>query len=164
MSLRRRSTVHDLAALRLHRDNSRVLNSESNLSSRRAKYSLRDARGNWIAQDAGGLGKVNKRRSASEPHDGGDLSQSEEDGQNAPQSSRTRGKSKGHAQERGSDDGGSPLRTRSQKRRHFDEDMRYLETESPSMSAFPSTDGHIALLAEDLPGSLPTPSSVRITG
>ncbi|KAH9942599.1 hypothetical protein B0H21DRAFT_780007 [Amylocystis lapponica] len=57
MSSRRRTTVHDLAALRLHPDGSRVPNSQNNLQ------------GNWIAQDAGGLGTVKKRRSAHKDQD-----------------------------------------------------------------------------------------------
>ncbi|KAI0340823.1 hypothetical protein BDW22DRAFT_1333698 [Trametopsis cervina] len=66
---KRRSTVHDLASLRLHPDGTKVANSDSNLQPRRAKYSTRDARGNWIAQDAGGLGRVKTRRSAQKNKD-----------------------------------------------------------------------------------------------
>lgn len=63
MSQRRYNTVHDLAALRLHPDGSRVSTSSSrNLRPRGAKHSIQDARGNWIADDAGGSGQVQKRR------------------------------------------------------------------------------------------------------
>ena len=65
MSVRRRTTVHDLASLRIHPDGSRVqssrirsdeLNSSApnkNLRPRRAHYVGRDAKGNWVAADAG---------------------------------------------------------------------------------------------------------------
>jgi len=59
---KRRSTVHDLASLRLHPDGTKVVNLDTNLQLRKAKYATKDARGNWIAQDAGGLGRVKKRR------------------------------------------------------------------------------------------------------
>ena len=70
MNPRRRTTVHDLAALRVHRDGTRVANSDSNSSSRRAKYTTRDARGNWVAKDAGGLGTVPLRPTVSQPPEG----------------------------------------------------------------------------------------------
>ncbi|THH06620.1 hypothetical protein EW145_g3953 [Phellinidium pouzarii] len=72
MSIRRRSTVHDLASLRLHPDGSRVQNNglcdrqidgTNTRTSRLAKYTARDAQGNWIARDAGGLGAVKQRKS-----------------------------------------------------------------------------------------------------
>lgn len=63
MSQRRYNTVHDLAALRLHPDGSRVSTSSvQNVRPRGAKHVTQDARGNWIARDAGGLGRVKKRR------------------------------------------------------------------------------------------------------
>lgn len=59
MNVPRRSTVYDLASLRLHTDGSRVYQSSStNLKPRNAKFALRDIRGNWIARDAGGTAKV----------------------------------------------------------------------------------------------------------
>lgn len=69
MSVRRQSTVHDLASLRLHPDGSRVQNLSraekegrpSAASTRLAKYTTRDAQGRWIAYDAGGLGTVKQR-------------------------------------------------------------------------------------------------------
>ncbi|TFK94900.1 hypothetical protein K466DRAFT_535073 [Polyporus arcularius HHB13444] len=158
----RRSTVHDLAALRLHRDSSRVLNSDTNASSRRAKYAIRDARGNWIAQDAGGLGKVKQRRSASEPDQGEDVNEPEEDEEvtKDTQPSPTKDKGKGRARENGSDDEDAPLNRRAQKRRRFDDDMSYLDPRSQSVPLPLPIEGDIPLQAEDdLPGTLPTPSS-----
>ncbi|KAI0694375.1 hypothetical protein C8T65DRAFT_711013 [Cerioporus squamosus] len=162
MNPRRRSTVHDLAALRLHRDSSRVLNSDTNFSSRRAKYALRDARGNWIAQDAGGLGKVKQRRSASEPDQGRDATEPEadEEGTDDVQSSPTKDKGKERARESGSDDEDVSLNRRAQKRRRFDEDLSYLEARSQSLSVhIPNEEGIPLQAGEDLPGTLPTPSS-----
>ncbi|KAH8118846.1 hypothetical protein DFH11DRAFT_1723684 [Phellopilus nigrolimitatus] len=75
MSIRRRSTVHDLASLRLHPDGSRVQPGPGpsqldvdgngfrvNGTTRLSKYNARDAHGNWIARDAGGFGAVKQRR------------------------------------------------------------------------------------------------------
>ncbi|KAL5527908.1 hypothetical protein ACEPAG_6709 [Sanghuangporus baumii] len=75
MSIRRRSTVHDLATLRLHPDGSRVQSStvsqskirdsrESSQAVRRARNTGRDVHGNRIALDAGGSSRIKKRRSA----------------------------------------------------------------------------------------------------
>lgn len=65
MNIQRQSTVHDLATLRLHPDGSRVQQSSVSAKQRTAKYTVVDARGNWIAQDAGGQGSVQKRRRVS---------------------------------------------------------------------------------------------------
>ena len=80
MSIRRRSTVHDLTSLRLHPDGSRVQISQGGSSSgassqvakkttinrnkslRLSKSTVQDAHGNWIARDAGGNGTVESRR------------------------------------------------------------------------------------------------------
>ena len=56
-SQRRHTTVHDRAALRLHPDGTRV-------TARESRYATRDLRGNRIATNAGGTGKVRKRRRA----------------------------------------------------------------------------------------------------
>ncbi|KAI0751166.1 hypothetical protein C8Q80DRAFT_1343025 [Daedaleopsis nitida] len=133
MNSRRQSTVHDLAALRLHRDGTRVLNSDTNLSSRHAKFATRDARGNWIAQDSAGLGTVKKRCSASQP-DGGeeDLTDPNEELLEDPQVVTT---DKGKGRARDSDDEDFPVAmNRAEKRRRFDEDMSYLESRGSSPS------------------------------
>lgn len=62
MSIRRKSTTHDLATLRLHPDGSRVQQSSINRQPRRAQQTVPDIRGNWIAQDAGGRANVRKIR------------------------------------------------------------------------------------------------------
>ena len=79
-AIRRRSTVHDLASLRIHPDGSRVQNIASanitvdteeglnhhqrttvNLTSRTRTTAVRDTRGNWIARDAGGCATVKQK-------------------------------------------------------------------------------------------------------
>ncbi|KAI6100154.1 hypothetical protein F5141DRAFT_1051669 [Pisolithus sp. B1] len=62
MSLRRRSTTHDLATLRLHPDGSRVQHTSVTARPRTSKYTVVDARGNRFARDAGGASSVKKRR------------------------------------------------------------------------------------------------------
>ncbi|KAI0092103.1 hypothetical protein BDY19DRAFT_990844 [Irpex rosettiformis] len=68
-NLKRRSTVHDLASLRLHPDGSKIANSESNFQLRKAKRATKDTRGNWIAHDAGGLDCVKTRRATKKTQD-----------------------------------------------------------------------------------------------
>ncbi|KAL5507738.1 hypothetical protein ACEPAH_5356 [Sanghuangporus vaninii] len=75
MSIRRRSTVHDLATLRLHPDGSRVqsgtsgeskirVSRKSSQARRRVRNIGRDVHGNRIALDAGGTSRIKERRSA----------------------------------------------------------------------------------------------------
>ncbi|KAL7282751.1 hypothetical protein ACG7TL_004226 [Trametes sanguinea] len=157
MNPRRRSTVHDLAALRLHRDGTRVLNSDSNRSSRRAKYAVRDARGNWIAHDAGGLGNVKQRRSASRPgHDDEPYADERESADEVPRTpSKDKGKGRAHE-----DEVDEELNPRARKRRRFDEDLNYLASGS-SPAIMPPADSDIHGLKDDeeTPGALPVPSS-----
>ncbi|KIO12377.1 hypothetical protein M404DRAFT_674826 [Pisolithus tinctorius Marx 270] len=70
MSLRRRSTTHDLAALRLHPDGSRVQQASVSSRPRTSKYTIVDARGNRIARDAGGRNSVKRRRTVDVVVDG----------------------------------------------------------------------------------------------
>ncbi|KAI0371458.1 hypothetical protein BV20DRAFT_965196 [Pilatotrama ljubarskyi] len=159
MNPRRRSTVHDLAALRLHRDGTRVLNADTNRSSRRAKYAVRDSRGNWIAQDAGGLGNVKQRRASSRPADDGDVSAPEEDKEVAegPQASPKNDKGKGRARDEEGSDLDDAANPRARKRRRFDEDLSYL---TAAASAVPLDQDGPNLRGEDqVPGELPVPSS-----
>ena len=59
----RLSTIYDYATLRLHRDGTRVQQSDANYNvPKRKKLAVRDTDGNWIAKDAGGLGMVNRTR------------------------------------------------------------------------------------------------------
>ncbi|KAI0329637.1 hypothetical protein GY45DRAFT_1252446 [Cubamyces sp. BRFM 1775] len=162
MNPRRRSTVHDLAALRLHRDGTRVPNVDAaDRPSRRAKYAVRDARGNWIAQDAGGLGNVKQRRSASHP-DGDEEQDGDEEGEAATDevsSSPRKDKGKGKARE---DEGseGEDLNPRARKRRRFDEDLSYLASRSSSALAQPTTgEDHVVPGEATVPPALPVPSS-----
>lgn len=69
---RRRSTIHDAAALRLHPSGVRVNDGTQNsarsvvtVKTKTPTLSRRLSRGNWIATDAGGDGKVTKRRKIS---------------------------------------------------------------------------------------------------
>ena len=171
MNPRRRTTVHDLAALRVHRDGTRVANSDSNSSSRRAKYTTRDARGNWVAKDAGGLGTVKLRRAASEPEgeqddDGGESEQEvvdeglvEEEGAYPKVD-----KGKGRARESGDEEEGIAVNSRAQKRKRFDEDFSYLSPRAPP-DLVPAAGGEDAQPhpAEEDPGTFSVPSAVSQT-
>lgn len=133
MSIRRKSTTHDLATLRLHPDGSRVQQSSVNSRHRTAASTFVDSRGNWIARDAGGQSSVKKRRSVSVVTDEGEseqikLSSDEEDGGRAPR--------KGKGKERTRDDqaldeGSAPederLNTRTKRRLSFIRDFSFLD-------------------------------------
>lgn len=102
MSKGRLNTVHDLSSLRLHPDGSRVpvqehLNvkaSSKSVSEReRRKNTVRDAAGNWIALDAGGVGAVLKRRRDVNPdEEEGEQVEEEEDEIRAGPSEKAKGK------------------------------------------------------------------------
>jgi len=67
---RRRSTVHDFSALRIHPDGSRVaINPPTRAGHSRTRNTGRDTRGNRIARDAAGLGVVPKRTVIREDND-----------------------------------------------------------------------------------------------
>ncbi|THH19943.1 hypothetical protein EW146_g1315 [Bondarzewia mesenterica] len=90
---RRLNTIHDLTTLRLHPDGSRVpsqpypstsssgrpnatnipaeITTSTVLHTRRSRYTVKDSRGNWIARDAAGLGRVKKRRYVSDEEEPG---------------------------------------------------------------------------------------------
>nr|VWP01992.1 Uncharacterized protein [Ganoderma boninense] len=164
---RRRTTVHDLAALRLHRDGTRVANSDSNSSSRRAKYTLRDARGNWVAKDAGGLGTVPLRPTVSQPpedeqDDDGGGSELEVDGQLAEEEGvfPKADKGKGRARESGDEEGEIAVDSRAGKRRRFDEDFSYLDPGAlPDLASAPSGEDPHSHPAEEDSGTFPVPSA-----
>lgn len=60
---RRLSTIYDYATLRLHRDGTRVQQSDENYHiPSRKRSAVKNSRGNWIATDAGGLGTVRRTR------------------------------------------------------------------------------------------------------
>ncbi|KAG2751261.1 hypothetical protein P692DRAFT_20727173 [Suillus brevipes Sb2] len=138
MSIRRKSTTHDLATLRLHPDGSRVQQSSINRRKRTAPSTVPDTRGNWIARDAGGNAAVRKTRSASakvDDEDGEliDIRLSDELGEDQfIVGKTTKGKEK--ASESDEDDGtgdrtGRNFRAR--KRRSFTEDLSFLAPSPP---------------------------------
>src|SRR6267154_5360198 len=128
MSVRRKSTTHDLATLRLHPDGSRVQQSSINRRPRKAPSTVPDPRGNWIARDAGGKGIVSKTReiSAQVEDEDGDIHLSDEDDD---LTARTNAKGKQKAIESDAEDSGGE-RTgknfRAKKRRSFTEDLSFL--------------------------------------
>ncbi|KIJ69820.1 hypothetical protein HYDPIDRAFT_104450 [Hydnomerulius pinastri MD-312] len=132
MSIRRKSTTHDLATLRLHPDGSRVQQSSVNARHRTAGSTIVDSRGNWIARDAGGQNSVKKRRSVSVLTDDGEgevieLSSDEED--------RKRARSKGKGKQRAGEDrpleevspAQDQLNTRTKRRLSFVRDLSFLD-------------------------------------
>ncbi|KAG6331318.1 hypothetical protein ID866_7767 [Astraeus odoratus] len=143
MSIRRKSTTHDLATLRLHPDGSRVQQSSSSARQRTAKYTVIDPRGNWIAQDAGGRASVKKRRTVSavpdDEHRETTRTSPERDGSDCggrgPRLDlrrRSRGKGKQRAseeEEQGSDLDGEPepLDARTRQRLSFMQDFNFLD-------------------------------------
>lgn len=153
MSQRRYNTVHDLAALRLHPDGTRVLTSAvENARPRRAKYTVQDARGNWIAADAGGLGRVAKRRwdSRRSGKDGGAGSGQEEfDMDGAAE------ESEGEGEKRDDKWTGNRMKDRrAKKRQRFHDDFDFLDAGSLDARA-PWPFGHPA---EDAAPESPTHS------
>ncbi|KAG2073649.1 hypothetical protein BDR04DRAFT_1094605 [Suillus decipiens] len=137
MSIRRKSTTHDLATLRLHPDGSRVQQSSVNRSTRTAPSTVPDTRGNWIACDAGGKAAVSKTRNASakvDDEDGEfiDIRLSDELGEEE----FTVGTSKkGEEKAIESDEDSTRDRTgrnfRARKRRSFTEDLSFLAPSPP---------------------------------
>ncbi|EGO02131.1 hypothetical protein SERLA73DRAFT_71269 [Serpula lacrymans var. lacrymans S7.3] len=131
MSVRRKSTVHDLASLRLHPDGSRVQQSSSNTRIRTAKYTTQDNRGNWIARDAGGLGKEIVIEG---PMKGSETSTSKEKMTND-----------GEIDQAEADDTAMSWRDhRARKRRIFNKDMDYLTARSVSKTQ-QASGSHISL-------------------
>lgn len=115
--------MHDLAALRLHPDGSRVALSRANKTSRKAKYTTQDHRGNWIAQDAGGIGRVKTRRAAANEGEENRVQDDEdEDSQIAGSSTPNVDKGKGRAVD-GEDNSNKPKDPRAKKRKLFHADI-----------------------------------------
>ena len=166
---RRRTTVHDVAALRVHRDGTRVANSDTNRRSRRAKYTVRDARGNWIAKDAGGLGTVTLRPGASqkekedaEDDDASETGADEELKEEELRASQRKGKGKERAIESG-DEGGEDIavNARARKRRRFDEDFSFLSPRaSPALLPLQTSDPSQPHPEREGSKTFPVPSSV----
>jgi hypothetical protein len=139
----RRTTIHDLTALRVHPDGTRVLPPPTSaLKPRKSHRAVKDVRGNWIAHDAGGIEGIKRSKKKVTDEDGGDGEVSEgEEG--------SRRKQKGKGKETTSALGSSPKDPRTRKRRKFDHDLGFLE---PSVGTTPA----------DVTTSLPPPSSVRL--
>ncbi|KAH7887408.1 hypothetical protein F5I97DRAFT_1805537 [Phlebopus sp. FC_14] len=139
MSIRRKSTTHDLATLRLHPDGSRVQQSSVNSRHRTAGSTVEDFRGNWIALDAGGRSNVKKRRSISVITDEaqGETIQltSDEEGDKR---GRSNGKGKQPTRDGANDDSapeGETLNTRTKRRLSFFQDFSFLDPPSCTPAA-----------------------------
>jgi len=131
----RRTTVHDLTALSLHPTGSRAQPYRTN--------SLQDARGNWIAMDAGGWGAVPRRRRVDGIESGGEEGEEEdadaEDGRN------------GRA-----NDGGRNLKDRRAHKRHkLVHDVDFIYGQNPHTAPIEGDD--------DSSLELSAPSSVRLS-
>jgi hypothetical protein len=134
---RRRSTVHDLTSLRLHPDGSKVANSASNLQLRKARNATKDVRGNWIAQDAGGSGRVKTRWSVIKDQaakaaskDEGEVREDSgnqaEAGPSSPVFDKGKGKATQAEDEDDDDEDFIPKDARAKKRRVFANDFEFL--------------------------------------
>lgn len=142
-STRRRSTVHDFSALRLHPDGSRVaIHSPARIGLRdsRMRNTGRDTRGNRVARDAAGLGAVPKRTLIRE-HDNDGGGDGDEDNDDEDMEIR---KFKSHM----------PLR---RKRRRTDEDVEFLGDFRNSVRLT----GDTAIVKNKESVNWPVPSSVR---
>ncbi len=140
-AVKRRSTVHDLASLRLHPDGTRVANSEQNNRPRHAKYVVKDSRGNWIARDAGGLGQVKQRRAARPEQgaaDGGQVGGNDEEVGDEVGRSSSKAKGKQRAREEdGEVDEDVPRDSRAKRRKHFQEDFNFCDPAHPEELLLP---------------------------
>ena len=185
MSIRRKSTTHDLATLRLHPDGSRVQQSSINRRSRNARLTVPDIRGNWIAQDAGGSATVSKTitraagagEQAEEDEDkdketfnihhlSGDDDLGDED--LTVRTTNVKGKQK--ATESDSDGERTGKNSRARKRRSFTEDLSFLapspyrfipESGSESKSSSEHT-SESESASERIKITFPDPSPVRV--
>ncbi|ESK98048.1 hypothetical protein Moror_484 [Moniliophthora roreri MCA 2997] len=154
----RQSTVYDLTSLRLHADSARVQQSERNRKLRFSRLTVRDSRGNWIARDAGGLGRVTRYRTLH----GREQEREQSVGVSTSDDEAFGGKGK----ERMSDSDGDEergLRTkRARKKRKFDNDFGYIAPSSTyerfSSTPIPQTSTPECLLSSG-PSLLPPPSS-----
>lgn len=148
MSIRRKSTTHDLATLRLHPDGSRVQQSSGNARRRTAGSTVVDSRGNWIAKDAGGKSSVKTRRSVNSSRtddaDGEFIDLSGDEG-------RARSQSKGKQRARDSqtpeedplqEPESDRMNTRTRQRLSFMRDLSFLDPPPVSVSSVEQDTGH----------------------
>lgn len=136
---KRRSTVHDLASLRLHPDGTKVSSTEINVQLKKGRYATRDHRGNWIAHDAGGVGRVKIRRAAvKEPEEAHEHELDEDEELEAGPSRLSVEKGKGRAddederEESADEGGGSSKDYRAINRKAFRESLAFLIAPGPS--------------------------------
>lgn len=119
----RLSTVFDLSGLRLHTDGSLVLQSSKNTGLRFSKRTVRNARGSWIAKDAGGLASVPRYRKVAPREEGeieGEIEEEEMDAPLPEGSTRNQdGKRESHFKT-----------SRARKRRKFATDESYIAPDS----------------------------------
>ncbi|GJE87497.1 hypothetical protein PsYK624_035800 [Phanerochaete sordida] len=142
-SSKRHSTVHDFASLRLRPDGSRITRKQTEGKSQKyATYTVQDHRGNWIAKDAGGIGRVKTRYSARKDAEEGEHEEAE--GEEVDESQvagpSTADKGKGRALE---DDLQALKDSRAKRRRLFVEDIgiHHAEASSLSRSSAPAVPG-----------------------
>ncbi|KAF9068147.1 hypothetical protein BDP27DRAFT_1448606 [Rhodocollybia butyracea] len=141
----RLGTVFDYSGLRLHDDGSVVLQTPKNLTLRATRRTVRDAHGNWMAKDAGGLISVPKYRRVAVGNKAGDKEEEEAEYEEK-------------SEEEGEEEEMEPAKTnkrtkfktsRARKRVKFTTDEEYL-------AASKTTDNNTELHPESL---LPLPSS-----
>ena len=170
-STKRRSTVHDLASLRLHPDGSKVSNSGSNVELKKSRHTTKDTRGNWIAHDAAGFNRVKTRRSAnkdarSQPEEEIGEDEGEVDEAAPGPSDVARGKQKAVEANDDEEDGSySPKDTRARKRKAFADDFTFLgSSTNATLASLPSSGVAESTEQNTFDSSLlPPPSSVSRT-
>ena len=140
-STKRRSTVHDLASLRLHPDGSKVSNSESNVQLKKSRHTTKDTRGKWIAHDAAGVNRVKTRRSANKDARSQPEEEIGEDEAAPGPSDAARGKQKAVEANDDEEDGSvSPKDTRARKRKAFVDDFTFLGSSTKdTLASLPSS-------------------------
>ncbi|CAL1699997.1 unnamed protein product [Somion occarium] len=131
----RRNTVYDLAALRIHHDDFRIPSSDSNYAYRRDKKITRDVRGNWIAKDAGGTGRVPLYKKISDDEEGGSEEKRDDEGETTQFEDEVEEEEEGEGEEE--EEEGEEYRRR--QRRRFYEDMSYLEHKANDLPHPPGT-------------------------
>ena len=163
-SSKRNSTVHDLTSLRLHPDGTRVGTVAT--SARHAQHIIQDRRGNWIAGDAGGLGRVKKKwptrvNEGQTPED--ELTALPDTQHDSPKDDKGKGKAKEtYLEEAAIDDDNNVKDSRALRRKLFAEDLSFLRT--PPRSGMPAETDTVANKspADSWSSSAVLPSSVSI--
>ncbi|KAJ3719192.1 hypothetical protein EV361DRAFT_901245 [Lentinula raphanica] len=127
----RLSTVFDLSGLRLHTDGTLVPQSTKNHDLRLSKRTVRDAHGNWMAKDAGGLASVPKYRKVLPIPRENEFEGQEEDLDTALSINNDRNKE-------GTSHSREFKTSRARKRRKFATDEEYLAPSSSSCTPYPT--------------------------